>query len=158
MSVVLRGGITAGGFLLRGGLDSLAVSTRRISSFRATGGGVNPTVAAERATWLPGLDPPPYLDGKWVPFHVFATNRKEKKKLLAYKPLFCSLLKVGWRFRVWPTWVRRGSWKLEVVCSSRACPRPFRHARCCRNTLHRCNNTTSSFWDVYIPKKEEQNG
>ncbi|VVA92750.1 unnamed protein product [Arabis nemorensis] len=64
MSVVLRGGIAAGGFLLRGGHDSSTVSTRRISSVRAAGGGVNPTVAVERPTWLPGLDPPAYLDGK----------------------------------------------------------------------------------------------
>ncbi|KFK36161.1 hypothetical protein AALP_AA4G086000 [Arabis alpina] len=64
MSVVLRGGVTTGGFLLRH-RDSSAVGPRRISSVRAAGGGVNPTVVAtERATWLPGLDPPSYLDGK----------------------------------------------------------------------------------------------
>ncbi|EOA38437.1 hypothetical protein CARUB_v10010062mg [Capsella rubella] len=64
MSVVLRGGIT-GGFLHRRHNTS-SVITRRITSVRATAGagGINPTVAVKRPTWLPGLDPPPYLDGK----------------------------------------------------------------------------------------------
>ncbi|XP_010500206.1 PREDICTED: photosystem I chlorophyll a/b-binding protein 5, chloroplastic [Camelina sativa] len=62
MAVVLRGGIT-GGFLHHR-RDASSFMTRRISSVRAAGGGINPTVAVERPTWLPGLDPPPYLDGK----------------------------------------------------------------------------------------------
>ncbi|CAA0275144.1 Photosystem I chlorophyll a/b-binding protein 5 [Arabidopsis thaliana] len=61
MAVVLRGGIT-GGFLHHR-RDASSVITRRISSVKAAGGGINPTVAVERATWLPGLNPPPYLDG-----------------------------------------------------------------------------------------------
>ncbi|CAH2035792.1 unnamed protein product [Thlaspi arvense] len=67
MSVILRGGI-AGGFLLRRRDFSAVITRRRISSIGAvTGRAVNPTVAVEqRATWLPGLDPPPYLDGKFA--------------------------------------------------------------------------------------------
>lgn len=78
MSVFLRGGI-AGGFLIRS-RDSSAVITkqRRISSVGAvTGPSVNPTAAIEqRATWLPGLEPPPYLDGKCVLFLSFLNREK----------------------------------------------------------------------------------
>ncbi|CAA7047955.1 unnamed protein product [Microthlaspi erraticum] len=67
MAVVLRGGITAGGFLLRRhDISSAVITRRRMSSVGATTGrSINPTVTVEqRATWLPGLEPPPYLDGK----------------------------------------------------------------------------------------------
>lgn len=65
MSVFLRGGI-AGGFHLRSRVSSAVITKRRISSVGAvTGRSVNPAAAIEqRATWLPGLEPPPYLDGK----------------------------------------------------------------------------------------------
>ncbi|CAF2221147.1 BnaA08g04190D [Brassica napus] len=65
MSVFLRGGI-AGGFHLRSRDSSAVITKRRISAVGAvTGRSVNPAAAIEqRATWLPGLEPPPYLDGK----------------------------------------------------------------------------------------------
>ncbi|CAN8320826.1 unnamed protein product [Cochlearia groenlandica] len=66
MSVVLRGGI-AGGFLLRRNSSSAVTTKRRVSSVGVAGRSINPTVAVEqRPTWLPGLEPPPYLDGKMV--------------------------------------------------------------------------------------------
>ncbi|ESQ30923.1 hypothetical protein EUTSA_v10011725mg [Eutrema salsugineum] len=62
MSIVLRGGL-AGGFLLSCRRDSSAVITRRrISCIGATTG--RNVAVEQRATWLPGLEPPPYLDGK----------------------------------------------------------------------------------------------
>lgn len=64
MSVVLRGGGLAGGGFLHRHRDSSTVITKRISSVGVAGRGINPTVTVERATWLPGLDPPLYLDGK----------------------------------------------------------------------------------------------
>ncbi|XP_019090909.1 PREDICTED: photosystem I chlorophyll a/b-binding protein 5, chloroplastic isoform X2 [Camelina sativa] len=59
-------------------------------------------------------------------------------KALDLDHLFVFLkIKVSWRLWFRPTRVRRGSGKLQMVCSSRACSLSFRHARCCRNTLHR---------------------
>lgn len=142
MSVFLRGGI-AGGFHLRSRDSSAVITKRRISSVGAvTGRSVNPAAAIEqRATWLPGLEPPPYLDGKWVSVPVFSlTNKSFWPNLL----FFVLNKKVSWRLRVWPARFRRGSEKFEMVCSSRACPRSFRHARCCRNTLNRRNLQSSN--------------
>ncbi|XP_010538121.1 PREDICTED: photosystem I chlorophyll a/b-binding protein 5, chloroplastic [Tarenaya hassleriana] len=61
MAVVLRGGCCSGGFLLRRGFSA---GDRTFSASRARSSGrVSVGAAEERATWLPGLDPPPYLDG-----------------------------------------------------------------------------------------------